>query len=72
VISVVSVVASFVPFVVVYAIIREFVGYVAGMGVINVAYMVRRRWTVCGGVAAAIVLNFAAFMCLHFAAFRRQ
>ncbi|MDR1470079.1 MAG: ABC transporter ATP-binding protein/permease [Spirochaetaceae bacterium] len=69
VLSVVSVAASFVPFVVVSSIIRELVAFVAGAGEINGAYMARLGWTACGGAAAAIFLNFAALMCSHMAAF---
>jgi ATP-binding cassette subfamily B protein len=69
VLSVASVAVSFVPFIVVYYIIREIVAGFTGAGGFDGAYMIRLGWMACGGAVAAILLNFLALMCSHVAAF---
>jgi ATP-binding cassette subfamily B protein len=69
VLSVASVAVSFVPFVVVYYIIREIVAGFAGAGGFDGEFMTKLGWMACGGAAAAILLNFFALMCSHVAAF---
>jgi ATP-binding cassette subfamily B protein len=67
--SVLSVAVSFSPFIAVYYLIRELVIHFADLGGLDTAYMVKLGWLVCGGAVAAILLNFAALMCSHVAAF---
>ncbi|MDR1616591.1 MAG: ABC transporter ATP-binding protein/permease [Syntrophomonadaceae bacterium] len=69
VLAVISVAVSFVPFIAIYYIIREIVTHFADQSAMDAAYMVKLGWLACGGAACAIVLNFAALMCSHVAAF---
>jgi ATP-binding cassette subfamily B protein len=69
VLSVLSVVISFTPFVAVYYIIRELVAHFADLGAADAARMIRLGWLAGGGAGAAILLNFFALMCSHIAAF---
>jgi ATP-binding cassette subfamily B protein len=69
VLSVISVVVSFTPFIAVYYIIRELVTHYAGPGSLNRAWLLQLGWIAGGGAAGAVFLNFAALMCSHFAAF---
>ena len=69
ILAVMSVAASFTPYIAVYYIIRELVIHFTNLGALDTAYMIRLGWLACGGAVAAIVLNFAALMCSHVAAF---
>ncbi|MDR1971789.1 MAG: ABC transporter ATP-binding protein/permease, partial [Treponema sp.] len=64
-----STAVSFTPFIAVYYLVRELVIHFADPGGLDGAYMVRLGWLACGGAVAAILLNFAALMCSHVAAF---
>jgi ATP-binding cassette subfamily B protein len=67
--SVVSTAVSFTPFFAVYYIIREIVARYADLSALNTAYLISLGWLGAGGAVAAILLNFAALMCSHWAAF---
>jgi ATP-binding cassette subfamily B protein len=69
ILAAVSVAVSFTPYIAVYYIIRELVGHFTNLAALDAAYMIRLGWLACGGAAAAILLNFAALMCSHTAAF---
>jgi ATP-binding cassette subfamily B protein len=67
--SVVSIAASFVPYLAVYFIIREFVKGFSDFAVLDRTALMRLGVLAFGGAAGAVVLNFAALMCSHIAAF---
>ncbi|MDR1252488.1 MAG: ABC transporter ATP-binding protein/permease [Treponema sp.] len=67
--SVISVAVSFSPFIAVYYLIRELVIHFVDLGGLDAAHMIRLGWLAAGGAVAAILLNFAALMCSHLAAF---
>jgi ATP-binding cassette subfamily B protein len=68
--SAASAVASFVPYIAVYYIIRELVLHMGDLSVIDGNYMISLGFLSVGGVIAAIALNFSALMCSHVAAFK--
>lgn len=68
--SVISVAVSFVPFVAIYFIIRELALRIGDLSQLNTAYLVQMGWLAGGSAIAAIVLNLAALMCSHIAAFK--
>jgi ATP-binding cassette subfamily B protein len=70
--SVVSVAASFTPYIAVYFIIRELVGNFADLSALDAAWMVKLGWCAAGGAVGAVALNFLALMCSHIAAFTTQ
>jgi ATP-binding cassette subfamily B protein len=72
VLAVVSVAASFTPFIAVYFIIRELVANFSNLAALNTEYMIRLGWYAAGGAVGAILLNFIALMCSHIAAFTTQ
>ncbi|MDR1322943.1 MAG: ABC transporter ATP-binding protein, partial [Candidatus Margulisbacteria bacterium] len=67
--SVVSVVVSFTPFVIIYYIIRELALHYADLSALNTAYLLQLGWLAGGSAAAAVLINFGALMCSHWAAF---
>jgi ATP-binding cassette subfamily B protein len=69
VLSVVSVALSLAPFVCVYYIVREIAMNYADLAGIDSAYLLKLGWIAAGSAAGAILLNFAALMFSHFAAF---
>ena len=69
VLSVLSVVVSFTPFIAVYFIIREIVAHFADIGALDADYTIRLGLLAGLGAAAAILLNFFALMFSHVAAF---
>ncbi|MDR2770678.1 MAG: ABC transporter ATP-binding protein/permease [Clostridiales Family XIII bacterium] len=69
ILSVLSVVVSFTPFVAVYFIIREIVTHLAGYGAAGAARVINLGLLAGAGAAASILLNFFALMCSHIAAF---
>ncbi|MDR2649369.1 MAG: ABC transporter ATP-binding protein/permease [Clostridiales bacterium] len=72
VLAVISVAVSFAPFIAIYYIIRELVVHFADLGALDTAYMINLGWLAAGSAVGAILLNFLALMCSHFAAFRTQ
>ena len=70
VLSVISVLVSFVPFIAIYYIIRELALNINDLSGLDNAYITRLGWVAGGSAIAAILLNFIALMCSHFAAFK--
>jgi ABC-type multidrug transport system, ATPase and permease components len=70
VLSVISVLVSFVPFIAIYYIIRELVLNMSNLVSMNGAYITKLGWLAGGSAIAAILLNFIALMLSHFAAFK--
>ncbi|GBR74543.1 multidrug transport system ATPase and permease components IrtA [Candidatus Termititenax aidoneus] len=69
ILSVASVVVSFAPFVAIYYIIRELALHYADLTALDTAYLLKLGWLAGGSAAAAVLLNYAALMCSHWAAF---
>jgi ATP-binding cassette subfamily B protein len=69
VLSVLSVAASFTPFIAIYYIIRELAAYFNYAGALNSPLMIKLGWLAFGGAAAAILLNFISLFSSHIAAF---
>ncbi|GBR75332.1 multidrug transport system, ATPase and permease components [Candidatus Termititenax persephonae] len=67
--SVASVVVSFAPFVIIYYIIRELALHYADLTALNADYLLRLGWLAGGSAATAVLLNYAALMCSHWAAY---
>ena len=70
VLSVISVVVSFIPFIAIYYIISELSLNMNSVTGIDGANIARLGWIAGGSAIAAILLNFIALMCSHFAAFK--
>jgi len=70
ILSVLSTVVSFVPFIAIYFIIQELVSHVNELEALNRGYMIQLGWLAGGGAIAAVFLNFVALMCSHLAAFK--
>ena len=70
ILSVISVLVSFVPFIAIYYIIRELAFNINDLSGMNGAYVTKLGWLAGGSAIAAIFLNFIALMCSHFAAFK--
>lgn len=68
--SVISVAASFVPFIAIYYIIRELALNMSELSSLDGGYMIRLGWLAGGSAIGAIFLNFCALMCSHLAAFK--
>ena len=68
--SAASAVASFVPYIAVYYIIRELALHMSDLQTVDGSYMISQGFLAVGGVVGAIALNFAALMCSHIAAFK--
>ena len=68
--SVISVLVSFVPFVAIYYIIRELAFNINNIAGLDTTYIVKLGCLAGGSAVAAILINFIALMCSHFAAFK--
>jgi ATP-binding cassette subfamily B protein len=62
-------VASFVPYLAIYYIVREIMGVYPDFAALDVRRTVGLGWMAFGGVVANILLYFLALMCSHLAAF---
>jgi ATP-binding cassette subfamily B protein len=69
VLSVASVVVSFSPYIAIYYIIRELVAHFADTRALDTALMIRLGALAAGGAIGAVLLNWFALLCSHFAAF---
>jgi ATP-binding cassette subfamily B protein len=69
VLSVASVVVSFSPYIAIYYIIRELVAHFADTRALDTALMIRLGVLAAGGAIGAVLLNWFALLCSHFAAF---
>jgi len=70
VLSVLSSAVSFVPFIAIYYIIREIALHMSDSSAVDSGYITGLGWLAGGAAVGAIVLNFAALMCSHLAAFK--
>jgi len=70
VLSVLSTIVSFVPFIAIYFVIQELVLHMNELGALDGGHMIRLGWLAGGGAIAAVFLNFVALMCSHMAAFQ--
>jgi len=70
VLSVISVVMSFVPFIAIYFIIREIALHLKDLSAMDGSYIINLGWIAGGSAIGAIFLNFCALMCSHLAAFK--
>ena len=70
VLSIMSTIVSFVPFIAIYYIIEELVMHMNALESIDGDYMIRLGWIAGGGAIAAVLLNFFSLMCSHLAAFK--
>ncbi|MDR2105435.1 MAG: ABC transporter ATP-binding protein/permease, partial [Deferribacteraceae bacterium] len=67
--SVISQAVSFIPFIAVYYILREFVLHFNDLGSLNAPYMLKLGVLACIAAAAAVFINFIALVFSHIAAF---
>lgn len=70
ILSVISVLVSFIPFIAIYYIIRELAFNINDVTGMDKTYIVKLGWLAGGSAIVAILLNFIALMCSHFAAFK--
>ena len=68
--AIAGVAVSYLPFGAIYLIIRELISHIGDLSRLDSALMIRYGWLACGSAIAAILLNFVALMCSHFAAFQ--
>ena len=69
VLSVAASIASFVPYLAIYRVVRELLNSLPGMGGADSALLIRCGWIAFFGAAGNILLYFTALMCSHLAAF---
>ena len=70
ILSILSVVISFIPFVTIYLVIRELALNMNDLSKLDSGYMIKLGWYSGGSAIAAIAVNFTALMCSHLAAFK--
>lgn len=64
-----SAIASFIPYVAVYFIIRSILKVYPNMNALEVSQVIKYAWFALGGIVANILLYFLAIFCSHIAAF---
>jgi len=69
ILSVLASVASFVPYIAIYLIVREILVALPGMAALDSALVIRYGWLAFAGVVGNILLYFGALVCSHLAAF---
>lgn len=69
ILSALASVVSFVPYIAIYLIVREILGALPNMAVLNTALLIRYGWLAFIGVVGNILLYFGALTCSHLAAF---
>jgi len=69
ILSALASVASFVPYIAIYLIVREILGALPGMAALDSALVIRYGWLAFAGVVGNILLYFGALACSHLAAF---
>lgn len=62
-------IASFIPYIAVYFIIREIIGVYPEFKMIDVSVTMNYGWMAIAGIAGNIILYFLAILCSHLAAF---
>ncbi|WP_258525857.1 ABC transporter ATP-binding protein [Paenibacillus sp. YN15] len=70
VLSVISTLASFIPYVSIYAIIEELLKHSANLREADSALLIRWGWTAFLSMAASFAFLFASIVCSHMAAFK--
>ncbi|MDR1094262.1 MAG: ABC transporter ATP-binding protein/permease [Clostridiales bacterium] len=70
--AVLSAVAAFVPFLAVFYVVREALAHIRDLSAADTGLMTAWGAVALGGVAANVLVYFAALMCSHLAAFRTQ
>jgi ATP-binding cassette subfamily B protein len=70
VLSVLSAVVSFAPFIAIYFIIEELALHINDLSALDGGYLISLGWLAGGGAIGAIALNYGALMCSHAAAFK--
>ena len=69
ILSSLAAIASFIPYIAIYFIIRQILAVYPDLSALGQTSLFSYGWMALGGVAANIVLYFAALMCSHLAAF---
>lgn len=69
ILSALAAVASFIPHVVIYYVVREIMGAYPDFGSLDLQRMIGFGWMAFGGILLNILLYFGALMCSHLAAF---
>jgi len=69
ILSILASVASFIPYLAIYFIIREILGSLPTMATLDGALLISYGWYAFAGVVANILLYFGALACSHLAAF---
>ncbi|SCL89456.1 Iron import ATP-binding/permease protein IrtA [Sporanaerobacter sp. PP17-6a] len=67
--SALAAVASFIPYIAIYYIVREIMGTYPDFGELDMQRAIGFGWIAFGGIILNILLYFAALMCSHLAAF---
>jgi len=62
-------IASFIPYIAIFFIIKEILGTLPNLDTLNTAVLIGFGWLAFAGVVGNILLYFAALSCSHFAAF---
>lgn len=62
-------IASFIPYIAIYIIIREILGELPDLSTLDGGKLIQFGWIAFGGVVSYIILYFAALACSHLAAF---
>ena len=68
--SILSTLASFIPFVAIYFIIKEILDFLGNTSNINGEIFIQLGWLAFIGIFLTVLLNFAALSCSHIAAFK--
>ena len=69
VLSSLAAIASFVPYIAIYYIIRSILSVYPDLDVLNISGLMKYAWWAIGGIAANIIFYFLAILCSHVAAF---
>ncbi len=69
ILSALASIASFVPYIAIYLIVREVLGALSDIANVNGAMMIQYGWLAFAGVVGNILLYFGALVCSHLAAF---
>ncbi|MDL2253545.1 ABC transporter ATP-binding protein/permease [Ruminococcaceae bacterium OttesenSCG-928-I18] len=69
ILSAISTVISFVPFIAIYFVLRELLAHLSDLSALDTAVMIRWGWVAAGSAVAAVAVNFGALMASHVAAF---
>ncbi|MDR1196517.1 MAG: ABC transporter ATP-binding protein/permease [Endomicrobium sp.] len=70
VLSIISMILSFVPCIAVYFIVKELIAHAGNLSGINSSLVIKYGWFAFAGAASSFLIYFAALMCSHIAAFK--